>query len=592
MPLAPPELKVIKNPENFKPLFPQKNPESPAPFFRKILNSKDFESTIEAINSIVKIKGFDPFFARYLMKYHKLAPITNDCFLYFSAPVVMNASSTAEIQELVKIFARQRGLEKQYFLTIMYLALEEYEKASKTIRTYFNGLGRREDGIRESESIVKALEFTAKVNIGNVTWTKQLINVSELHDFWMTWALRLSLPDNYAFPVSSIFFKKAFHYGRMFAGDSKIGPVKKTPEARKNLVSMFPWLVSKPWMYYEPELQNDIMSFMTTLRTMPTWFGGTEAVDRIIPPLNKRIFELVKLKRYAAAATLISKFERKIDTSNLEFARGKALFEEENWDESRKHIKNSLDAGKVDAVEYYTYLTLLSSSVEAEPGTDAGELASRLRFFLDYQDRVGLLKTLKSIRIKKPSGMLEYYMSLANLALNNREYFKVLLKIADGSGPLKHRAAIRAGEILLAAGAPWDEIYQAVKGTLYSDLSASAWGILAVKASIEKSSEAKMFLEKAVSVSYRNPADALRFVGILVKFGQWTTQAWNLSTYLRIFYQDSSELAWLRSVMLQRSSMYHAAWFEISSALKKRPSMPKYLKTSERIRKELDKSYY
>jgi hypothetical protein len=581
---VPPKVSILKKPGDYKSWFSTSSPHSPKSHFISILDNEDEDEREDALLKIVVTSGSDPFFLKYLMLNHRISGGARESMKYHGAIATFSVSDPREAKKFIKLFNRGKSLEKKYFSGLLYLLRNDFERAAPKMRTYFTGIGRVSEGEKESKAILSAQEVVGRLNYGKTTWSRQIHSIGFMFDFWYKWAQRINEPNGVLSPLAKVFYQRAFHYARMFAGNLKVGSIPATPRGRRALKLLLPIISAQPWWLLPVFIQNDILKAITAMRFMPKYFGGVKELYPIIPPLAKRVYEITKMRRFRAVYMLMQKYGSKMDMGKVYYAKGKALFEEEKWEEASNSLKVAFESGESGASEIFTLSNLELGKIDlSESPVDKDEILGRLRWYISqnlFESGKVLLKLLAKEELTISQKFLVLKMKLIS---NSSEALKELSTLSKKQGGGEIRLFL--GELSTLQKTSWSTTYDLVKKDLYGPYSARAWGILAVAAWRDNNKRSSLWIDKALDIVKQEPLQMISLLNLMVRYGIWPVKSYLLSVEAIARYQYSSELAWLRAVIFLRSSKLEKSSKEIRRALKTRPLNQKYLKIKNIIEK-------
>ncbi|MBU1239398.1 CDC27 family protein, partial [Myxococcota bacterium] len=574
---VPPKIEILKSPSSYATWFPTAPMHSPSEDFFSYVDASSDEARARALDKVVRIKGSDPFFARYLVTTFPYSLSAREILTYHSALVALTITRGREAGVVIKKLARGRNLEHKYFLTLLYLLRYEFPKAASACRSYFSGLGRHKEGEREAAQILKAQEAMGQLNFGESSWSRQIHTVGFLFEFWHTWAQRLEAPHQRSFPLARSFYYRAFHFARMYAGDLKVGNIPSTPLGRAFLKQFLPVIARSLWWTLPPFIQNDIVQTITAFRALPKYFGGIKEVEPLIPPLAKRIWELGRMRRYRAAQELMQKYERKGTPASMKYALGKALFEMERWDEALSYLREAQDSGAGDVTRLMVLASFQRGKADLnEPPAEMDESLGRLEWFVSnglFSLGSELVKTLTTAKLSSRGRLI---VTKLRLALGLPGAMAALEKLASGNDETALTSRILLGELHLAAGATFTKVYDTIARSLYGSHSARAFAILAAAGRAKGQENGRVFAEKGAQSARDNPEQWLGYLDILIRYGVYPELSYRGSQEALAHFQRSSHLAWLRAVLFLRSGMHQLASNEIERALLVQPYNEKY----------------
>jgi len=587
---VPPKPEILKDPGAYSRWYPTASMRSPAPYFAAYVEATTDEARVEALEKIVRIRGADPFFARYLVTTFPYSAASRDLLTHHSAMTVLSVTDGRQAGKLLKKLARGHNLEHKYYLTLLYLLRYEFPKAASACRTYFAGLGRHGEGEKEAAAILRAQEAMGQLNKGDSSWSRQIHAVGSLFEFWLTWAQRIEAPGQREFPLGKRFYERAFHYARMYAGDLKVGNIPSTPRGRAFLKIFLPTLAQTLWWTLPPFVQHDIVQTITALRAMPKVFGGVKAVEPLIPPLSKRIWELGRMRRFRAAQELMQKYESKGNPAAMKYAMGRALFEMERWEEALSYLKEAQDSGGRGVTRMTILASLHLGKVDFnEPPAELEESLGRVEWFVS----MGLFEMGRQLAVSLRKAKLgdrgRLWLAKLQLALGQDGGVIQLKQLSAGKGDEAEKARFLLAELYLADGASFEKVYGILARSLYGLECARAFALLAAAARKNGAPNGQLFLARGAQAARENPAQWLGYLDALIRFGVYPAEAYLGSQEALAHFQRSSHLAWLRAALFLRSGQAELALNEIQRALHVQPNNEKYKKLKILILKHIKK---
>lgn len=570
--LPPADVEVLKNPKDFEVLHTVSAPISPRPFFMALLENDDDDESAAQLARIAWIQGADPFFAGELLLRYRYFDEARQYLLYNAAVPALFAQSSHRIYRLLDVYRKERGIEKKFYAAMLALAVGEYDIAAVEMQAYYRGIGRDKQAVTEVERIQKARNMLWLLNRGETTWVRQVQVMTFLFDFWWDMAQLLAEPDERMPPLAERFYRNAYHFGRLFAADTRLGVIPATSRAREALIRLTPLFVHRPWWTFPPHLQQDIIAVLSMASTQPHVFGGATRVHDLLPSAAHRVYELARTRRFVAAAALLQKLHRFEQPSALA-AWGKALVEEEMWSTAVDVLQQAQEEGNRELVHFLLHARLESCQV-GEIGTDPDEMVAFANWYLNAGELAQAQKlepllpetSWPKIRLGLLSGSRHALQALRQLVFNGQTDARFL-----------------STEMALLRHAFPDEVYAYLASELYGPHQARAFAYLALAAFRRDMRNAEVFLERAIESAYARPEQMEDLLELLVRWGAWPDTAWEVSNAARALRPFSSRVAWSRAVLLARSGNWAQALMEATFARLRRPCNPRFVRLQENI---------
>ncbi len=576
--LPPADVEVLQKPQDFEVLHKVSPPVSPRPFFLALLETEDDDEAAAQLGRIAWIRGADPFFAGELLLHHRYSDEAREYLLYNAAVPALFAQSGERVARLLEVYRKERGIEKKFYAAMLALAASDYDTAALEMQAYYRGIGRDKEASAVVERIQKAHAMLWLLNRGEATWVRQAMVMAFLFDFWWDMAQLLAEPDGRMPPLAERFYRNAYHFGRLFAADTRVGSVPATPRAREALARLTPLFAARPWWTLPAHTQQDIIAVLGTMSQQPQLFGGPARVREILPAADRRVYELARTRRFAAAGALLQKLGRNEQPAAFA-ALGRALSEEEEWPQAASALQQAQEEGNRDLAG-----KLAAARMEAcrpmELGSDPEEIAAHAEWLLD----AGEISQAKSLLATAAIPMTSWPRLRLGLLAGEREALLALRKaVSDGNAAARFLATEMA---LLRHAAP-DEVYAYLASEFYGPHQARAFAYLALSAFRRDWKNADIFLGRAIEAAHARPEQMEDLLELLVRWGAWPDAAWELSQNARAIRPFSSRVAWARAVLLARSGDWTRALLESTFALSRRPCNPRFQKLQEALLQKL-----
>ena len=584
--LPPADIEVLTNPGAFERPRPVAAPHSPRPYFMTLLSTDDDDEAAAALSRIAWTSGADAFFAQTLLTRHRFSDEAREFLQHHAAVPALFADSPERAARLLEVYRRERGLDKKFYAAMLALAVPDFELAATEMQAYLRGLGRDKEAETAATRIRQAQSAVWLLNHGEATWVRQVYVMSSLFEFWWDHAQLLAEPDARMPPLAEMFYANAFHFARLFGGDTRVGTVSTTPKARMALVQLAPHFLQKPWWTLPAHMQQDLIVVIGALTALPQAFGGAARVRAAIPTLEKRVYELTRTRRWTAVLVLLAKL-RGPDLITAQAAFGKGLAEEEEWALATGPLRQGLESGRRDLVPPFIAAQAEAGLTAEETSTDVDELAARASWMLDALDVEAALTLLPLLEKEKLSDEQALVRARLRILRGDRAGVDELAGLAEKDGPAGTAARLLAAEMALARDARPDELYHYLGRELYGSRGACAFTLLALGASRQGWKNAEIFLERAVAMANARPEQMLDLITLLTRWAAWPDQAWELSQSARALWPFSSRLAWARAVLLARSGQTGPAAMEAVFALSRRPYNPRYRKLFDQLSRRL-----
>ncbi|MBU1510403.1 hypothetical protein KKD52_08585 [Myxococcota bacterium] len=573
--LPPADLEVLSNPGAFEKPRPVAAPHSPRAYFMKLLATEDEDEAAAALSRIAWTLGADAFFAQTLVTGHRFSDEAREYLQHHAAVPALFADSPERAARLLEVYRRERGLDKKFYAAMLALAVPDFELAATEMQAYLRGLGRDKEAEAAAARIRRARDAVWLLNRGEVTWVRQVYVMSSLFEFWWDNAMLLAEPDARMPPLAAMFYANAFHFARLFGGDTRVGTVSTTPRARAALIQLAPVFLQRPWWTLPGHMQQDLIVVISAFSAMPQWFGGAARVRAVIPPVEKRVYELTRTRRFTAVAAMLAKL-RGADLIAAQAAFGQGLVEEEEWSLAAAPLRQGLESGKRELMQGLVTAQLEAGLPAEETSSDPEELAVRAAWFLDALDVDAALALLQPLEQETLSDAQALVRARLRILRGDRAGIDELAELAEKDGPAGTDARLLAAELALVHDAPPDELYHFLGRELYGSRGACAFALLALGATRQGWRNADVFLERAVAMARAKPEQGIDLVWLLTRWAAWPDQAWELSQSARALWPSSSRLAWARAVLLARSGELGQAAMEAVYALSRRPYNPRY----------------
>lgn len=570
--LPPADLEVLQKPQDFETLHQVLPPVSPRPFFMALLETDDEDEASAQLGRIAWTRGADPFFAGELLLRHRYSDEARQYLLYNAAVPALFAQSTGRVLRLLDVYRKERGIEKKFYAAMLALAAGEYDTAATEMQAYYRGIGRDKEAAAIVERIQRAQSLLWLLNRGESTWVRQVQVMAFLFDFWWDMAQLLAEPDERMPPLAERFYRNAYHFGRLFAADTRVGSVPATPRAREALLRLTHLFASHPWWTLPPHLQQDIISVLGAASAQPHLFGGPNRVNSILPPASRRVYELARTRRFTAASALLQKLNRSEQPAALA-ALGKALVEEEAWSAAAGILQQAQEEGGQEHA-MLSATARLENCQAGEPGTDPEEAVAFANWHLDALD----VEQARKLESSLPADSWPR-IRLGLLSGDLRAGEALRRAIAAGNA----KARFLATEMALLRHAAPEEIYAYLASEFYGSHQARAFAYLALAAFRRDMKNADVFLERALESAHARPEQMEDLLELLVRWGAWPDAAWELSQTTRALRPFSSRTAWARAVLLARSNAWSQAILEAAFARARRPCNPRFEKLLEEL---------
>ncbi len=573
--LPPADLEVLTNPGSFEKPRAVAPAHSPRAYFMKLLSTEDEDEAAAALARIAWTSGADPFFSQMLITRHRFSDEAREFLQHNAAIPALFADSPDRAARLLEVYRRERGLDKKYYAAMLALAVSDFELAATEMQAYLRGLGRDKEAEAEAARIRRARDAVWLLNRGEATWVRQVYVMAQLFEFWWDHALMLAEPDARMPPLAEMFYANAFHFARLFGGDTRVGTVPATPRARAAMLQLAPVFLQKPWWTLPAHRQQDLILVIGAFSSMPQWFGGAARVRAVLPPLDRRVYELTRTRRYTAVSALLAKL-RGPELIAAQAAFGQGLAEEEEWSLCLAPLRHGLETGRRELLPLLVAAQLEAGLPAEETAADPEELAARAAWHLDALDVEAALALLPLLEKEKLADEPALVRVRLRILRGQRAGVDELTDLAEKDGPAGTAARLLAAELALARGAPPEELYHHLGRELYGPRGASAFALLALGASRQGWRNADLFLERAAAMARAKPEQMIDLVTLLARWAAWPDQAWELSQSARALWPTSSRLAWSRAVLLARSGQLGQAAMEAVFALSRRPYNPRY----------------
>ncbi len=568
--LPPADPEVLTNPDAFERPRAVAAPHSPRAYFLQLLETEDEDEAAAALARIAWTAGADAFFAQLLVTRHRFSDEAREYLQHHGAIPALFADSPERAARLLEVYRRERGLDKKFYAAMLALAVPDFETAATELQAYLRGLGRDQEAEAEATRIRRVRDTMWLLNRGEATWVKQVYVMSTLFEFWWDTAARLAEPDTRMPPLAAMFYANAFHFARLFGGDTRVGSVSTTPRARAALVQLAPVFLQRPWWTLPAHMQQDLIVVIGAFSATPQFFGGAARLREVIPPLEKRVAELTRTRRLAAVHALLGKL-RGAELVSATAAFGLALAEEEEWSQAIAPLRQGLEAGRREFLTPLVQAQLEVGLPVEDTSTDPEELAARAGWLLDALDTEGALALLPPLEREPLGDQAALVRARLRILRGDTAGMDELADLADRDGPAGTPARLLAAELALAREASMDELYHFLARELYGPQGACAFAILGLGAARAGWRNADVFLERAAAMARARPEQMIELVVLLARWGTWPDTAWELAQTARALRPFSSRLAWARAVLLARSGQLGAAAVEASFALSRRP---------------------
>jgi hypothetical protein len=580
--LPPADPEVLSNPGAYERPRAVSPPRSPRAHFMRLLETEDEDEAAAALARIAWTSGADAFFAQALVTRHRFSDEAREYLQHHAAIPALFADSPASAARLLEVYRRERGLDKKFYAAMLALAVPDFDTAAVELQAYLRGLGRDKEAESEAARIRRVRDAVWLLNRGEATWVRQVYVMTTLFDFWWDTAARLAEPDARMPPLAGMFYANAFHFARLIGGDTRVGSVPATPRARAALVDLAPVFLGRPWWTLPAHLQQDLIVVIGAFSAMPQWFGGAARLRTVIPPVERRVHQLTRTRRFHAVAVLLGKL-RGTELTAATAAFGRGLAEEEEWAQALAPLRQSLEAGHRDLLPMLVTAQLESGLPVEESSSDPDELAARAAWLLDALDTEGALAVLPQLDREALSGEAALTRVRLRILRGDRDGVDELAALADREGSVGSAARLLAAELALARDASPDELYHHLGRELYGPAGARAFALLGIGAARAGWPNAEVFLERAAAMARANPEQMVDLVVLLARWAIWPDTAWELAQTARALSPASSRLAWARAVLLARSDQLGAASFEAVFALSRRPYNQRFIRLLEQV---------
>ncbi|MDA3862809.1 MAG: PilZ domain-containing protein [Deltaproteobacteria bacterium] len=583
---VPAKVEILKDPGSFEKDFETTPPHSPKEHFINLLQADDLQDKLQYLMEIVTTRGSDLFFGKYLLKNHRFSDEAKKIARYFSAPLVYSVISSREGQKLLNYYSRSRSVENKYFATLLFLLNYNFSAAATSINIYYRGLAKSETGTEVAQKIRKAQKNMGRLNYGKSSWANQIRRISFLFEFWYDWARRISPPSNNAPTLAQIFYQRAFHYARMYAGNLRIGSISSTPYGRKTLRKLLPLFLSRHWYLYPVYTQVDIINVITAMRSAPKLFGGPNQVEKLIPSISNRIYELLRLRRFYAVDQLEKKYSNKIDPIILKQASGMALYHNRDYEKANKILSGAQTPDDHKSLLAYFFSILKSTNNPSnleQPPENKIEGLSRIKFLLTQNTTQKPKKRLAQCQFNQLAAEEKLLLIKAKLSTGIPGAMENLITLTQTKSPAQSDSVSFLAHLYLTNNKSFEEVYDLLSSSLYNEQSAANWGLLATSAKYDDFPNAQILAHKAVNTAYKNPRQMISLLKLFVRFAVFPDLSYQLAQEALARFQFNPELAWLRAALFLRSGMKEQAQNEISRALQKDPGNYKYQKLAKQI---------
>ncbi len=585
--LPPADPEVLQNPGAFEKPRQVLSRRSPQTHFLGLLRAHDDDETAAQLANVAWIQGADAFFAQLLITHHRFSGEARDYLQYHGPVPAVFVDSPERAAALLDIYRRERGLDKKFYSAMLALAANRFELAASEMQAYLRGLGRDKEAEREAARILRARDNVWALNQGETTWVRQVYLMSNLFEFWWDTAMWIAEPDVRMPPLAELFYANAFHFARLFAGDTRVGTVSTTPRGRAALVTLFAHFSRHPWWTLPAHLQQDLINTVTAFSSVPQWYGGPSKLKGVLPPLEERVYELTRLRRFSAIQSLLNRISGN-ERSRAQAAFGKGLFDEEEWNAAMEPLRQGMESGRRDLVAHVIHAGMETGQVFEEKLVDTDEVFAAAAWHMDSMDVRSALEFLPHMQDRDLTSQQELILARLQVLANKPRGIATLGQLASREDEAARQARQILAEFAIARREPLSRIYSLVSRDFYGPQGASAFGLLAIAAERAQLPNAELFMERADAMARAHPEQALDWLVLMTRYAVWPDQAYELALFVQTLQPHSSVLAWCLAVLYSRSGLLAPALFEATYALSRRPFHGRFRRLHQQILEQFE----